>query len=92
MTATVFERPRWARRERTMELTGVPEGKLLELVESGFVRARKMDPDAAKSACVFCVADVEEWLEKDAAPARFKVLPKPLSGIGGECKRKGEGP
>lgn len=65
---TVIERPRWARRDVAMKLTGVPEDCLLRLANEGFVRARKLG-EARKSACLFCVPDIEEWLENEAPKA-----------------------
>jgi len=41
------------------------------------VRARKMD-FRKKSGCVFCIPDVEEWLETEAPHAGPFVLPQPL--------------
>ena len=64
----VLERPRWARRDLALTLTGVTESRLLKLVNEGFVRARKMEP-TPKSGCVFCVTDIEEWLENEALHA-----------------------
>ncbi len=64
----VLERPRWARRDLALTLTGVTESRLLKLVNEGFVRARKMET-TPKSGCVFCVTDIEEWLENEAPPA-----------------------
>lgn len=66
--SVVLERPRWARRDMALKLTGVTESRLLKLVNEGFVRARKMEP-TPKSGCVFCVTDIEDWLEKDALKA-----------------------
>ncbi|MEI7903481.1 MAG: hypothetical protein WCK89_24850 [bacterium] len=64
----VYERPRWARRDLALQLTGISENRLIGLVNEGHVRARKMD-GKPKSGCVFCVPDVEEWLEKEAPKA-----------------------
>lgn len=70
----VLERPRWARRELALALTGVSEPTLLRLVNDGHVRARKMG-DKPKCGCVFCVRDIEEWLETDAPTAGPFALP-----------------
>ena len=73
----IVERPRWAKRDLALKLTGVSECMLLKLVNDGVVRARKMDV-RKKSGCVFCIPDVEEWLENDAPHAGPFVLPQPL--------------
>ena len=70
----LVERPRWAKRDLAFKLTGVSECMLLKLVNDGVVRARKMDA-RKKSGCVFCIPDVEEWLENEAPHAGPFVLP-----------------
>ena len=70
----IIERPRWAKRDLALKLTGVSECALLKLVNEGLVRARKMDA-RKKSGCVFCVPDIEEWLENEAPHAGPFVLP-----------------
>ncbi len=70
----VIERPRWAKRDRALELTGIGELTLLKLVNDGLVRARKMGPEK-KSGCVFSVPDIEEWLENDAIKAGPFAIP-----------------
>ena len=77
MPNPVLERPRWARRDLAMQLTGVSKMRLLALVNEGTVRARKMD-SAAKNSCVFSAVDIEEWLANEARPAGPFVLPKPV--------------
>ena len=77
MAAMIVERQRWARRDMALKLTGVSECMLLKLVNDGVVRARKMD-FRKKSGCVFCIPDVEEWLETEAPHAGPFVLPQPL--------------
>lgn len=59
---------RWANRKLTMELTGIPEARLLELVNEGKVGARKAR-DEPKAACVFSVEDVEQWWREEAPKA-----------------------
>lgn len=71
--STVCAPIRWASRELTMRLTGIPEVRLLELVNEGRVGARKANA-TPRSATVFCVPDVEEWWDKEAPRAGpFKV-------------------
>ena len=81
-TTIVLERPRWARRERAMELTGVTETALLKMVNDGFVRARKMDV-AERSGTVFCIPDIEQWLETEAPKAGPYALPGEKKAGGG---------
>lgn len=72
--------PVWARIAVVQGITGVPDNVLRRLYNSGVVRARKIDPLKVKSACVFRVADVLEWLENEAAkPEKFK-LPEATNG------------
>lgn len=56
---------RWATRERTVELTGIPVATLLQLVNEGKVGCRKSRTDK-NARTVFCVPDVEEWWDKGA--------------------------
>ena len=79
-TKIVLERPRWAKREIALALTGVSEPTLLRLVNEGSVRARKMGAQP-KSGCVFNVADIEEWLDNDAPKAGPFVLPGEKKGV-----------
>lgn len=78
----VFVRPTWAQAHVLKAITGMPAHVVRGLVNSHRVRAKKVDPSAANSVTVYCVRDVEEWLENDAADAGpFKV---PARG-GAEC-------
>ena len=87
-TGIVFERPKWARRARAMELTGVTELALLRLVNDGFVRARKMDV-TMRSGTVFNVPDIEQWLDEEAPHAGPYKLPG--TRVQGEIRQLGGG-
>lgn len=65
--------PVWGRIQIVEALTGLPDGRIRELVNDGLVRARKSGLEK-RSACVFRVQDVLDWLENDAVkPDRFRT-------------------
>lgn len=68
--------PVWGRADTVVALTGVPENVIKKLYNDGEVRARKMDPDKAKSAVVFKVQDVLDWLDNHAGKPSAYVLPE----------------
>lgn len=59
-------RPRWGQIAVVKAMTGVPPNTVRQLVNEHKVRCRKMDPEAANSATVYCVDDVCEWLDQEA--------------------------
>lgn len=83
MKQVVFELPRWARAAVAAALTGVPEGKIRELVIMGEVRARKLGEEK-NCATVYRIDDLHEWIERQpnaadswAIPAEVRPKPQP---------------
>ena len=72
--------PVWAREDTVSALTGIPQLVIRRLFNEGHVRARKMVPGKAKSAVVFRMDDVLEWLEKDAGEPALYKLPEAANG------------
>lgn len=66
--------PVWARLETCMALSGLPDNVIRGLYNSEKIRARKVDPKKANSACVYRVQDVLDWLDEEAAsPDKFAL-------------------
>lgn len=70
----VIEKPKWMRAKKLADYMGVPELTLRNLSRMGQVRCKKLGPKE-HSATVYCVTDVEEWIDSlpDYVPAEEEV-------------------
>lgn len=74
-TVIVNVEPKWARIATVQALTGLPDNVIRRLYNEHRIRAKKTEPDKANSACVFCLQDVYDWIENEAADSPPFKLP-----------------
>lgn len=73
-TVVICTTPEWMRAEEVNAFFGIPQNQLKDMVVSGRVIAKKLDPHLTQSAVIFKVADVRkaigkltdyaDWIEK----------------------------
>ena len=72
--------PAWAQIKFCVHHTGVPYLTIKRLFNDGKIRARKERPDDPRSATVYRVSGICDWLDNDCpSPHAFK-LPEAANG------------
>jgi len=59
------DKPFWATAKTVQRFYGIAETALSRLVEAGSVKSRKLPGDPMRAGRVYCLADIESWLEEE---------------------------